>query len=124
MKDWLKARRAHAASEAEETPAVSTAETMAQSILAAVALRTGNALIKHSVEHGILGRAPSVVKGAASAATGVKLPKAARPKRSIGTKLAMAAATRIATRSVPGAIVVGGALLAKTLYDRKRAKRP
>ena len=28
-------------------------------------------------------------------------------------------ATRLATRSVPGAIIVGGALLAKTLYDRK-----
>ncbi len=34
-----------------------------------------------------------------------------------------AAAVRIATRSVPGAIVVGGGLLAKTLYDRKRAKQ-
>ena len=31
-------------------------------------------------------------------------------------------ATRIATRSVPGAILVGGGLLAKTLYDRKRAR--
>lgn len=30
-----------------------------------------------------------------------------------------AVATRLATRSVPGAILVGGALLAKTLYDRK-----
>ena len=37
--------------------------------------------------------------------------------------LAGAAAVRIATRSVPGAIVIGGGLLAKTLYDRKRAKR-
>ncbi len=33
------------------------------------------------------------------------------------------AAVRIATRSVPGAIVVGGGLLAKTLYDRKQAKQ-
>ena len=30
-----------------------------------------------------------------------------------------AVATRLATRSVPGAIIVGGALLAKTLYERK-----
>ncbi len=37
--------------------------------------------------------------------------------------LAGAAAVRIATRSVPGAIVVGGGLLAKTLYDRRRAKQ-
>jgi hypothetical protein len=37
--------------------------------------------------------------------------------------IAGAALVRIATRSVPGAIVVGGGLLAKTLYDRRRAKR-
>lgn len=35
--------------------------------------------------------------------------------------IAGAAAVRIATRSVPGALAVGGALLAKTLYDRRRA---
>jgi len=28
---------------------------------------------------------------------------------------------RVATRSVPGAIVVGGALIAKRLYDRRHA---
>jgi hypothetical protein len=33
------------------------------------------------------------------------------------------AATRIATRSIPGAIAVGGAILAKKLYDRRKAKR-
>ena len=98
-------------------------ETAAHSIIAAVALRTGNALLKQSVERGILARAPGVVKAAATAAAGIKVPKAGRPKRSLATKLAMAAATRIATRSVPGAIMVGGALLAKTLYDRKRAKK-
>ncbi len=32
-------------------------------------------------------------------------------------------ATRIATRSLPGALAVGGALVAKTLYDRHKAKR-
>jgi hypothetical protein len=32
-------------------------------------------------------------------------------------------ATRIATRSIPGALLVGGALVAKTLYDRRKAKR-
>lgn len=32
-----------------------------------------------------------------------------------------AVAVRIATRSVPGAIVVGGAMIAKRLYDRRHA---
>jgi hypothetical protein len=32
-------------------------------------------------------------------------------------------ATRIATRSIPGALAVGGVLLAKTIYDRRKDKR-
>ena len=34
-----------------------------------------------------------------------------------------AVAVRVATRSVPGAILVGGAVVAKRLYDRKRSKQ-
>lgn len=45
-------------------------------------------------------------------------------KPSIARKLAGAAILRVATRSVPGAIVVTGGLIAKTLYDRRRAKTP
>ncbi len=32
-------------------------------------------------------------------------------------------ATRIATRSIPGALLVGGAILAKTVYDRRKERR-
>ena len=32
-------------------------------------------------------------------------------------------ATRIATRSIPGALLVGGALLAKTLYDKRKESK-
>ncbi|MFX8370036.1 hypothetical protein ABTL62_19460, partial [Acinetobacter baumannii] len=42
--------------------------------------------------------------------------------RTIGHTLVGTALARVATGSVPGAIVVGGGLLAKTLYDRKRAR--
>lgn len=45
--------------------------------------------------------------------------KAGRPTLLGG--IAGAVAVRVATRSVPGAIVVGGAVLAKRLYDRRRA---
>ena len=31
-------------------------------------------------------------------------------------------ATRIATRSLPGALLVGGALVAKAVYDRRKAR--
>jgi hypothetical protein len=50
-------------------------------------------------------------------------PGAPKMKRSLTGALAGAAIVRIATRSVPGAIVVGGGLLAKALYDRRRARR-
>ena len=40
----------------------------------------------------------------------------------MGQTLVSTALARIATRSVPGAIVIGGGLLAKTLYDRRRGK--
>ena len=32
-------------------------------------------------------------------------------------------ATRIATRSIPGALLVGGALLAKTVYDKRKKRK-
>ena len=52
--------------------------------------------------------------------------KGAIGKRSKGSGLLGAgiglAATRIATRSVPGALVVGGLYIAKKLYDRRRTQ--
>jgi hypothetical protein len=47
----------------------------------------------------------------------------AKSKGGLKKAIAGAAITRIATRSVPGAIMVGGGILAKALYDRRRAKR-
>jgi hypothetical protein len=32
-------------------------------------------------------------------------------------------ATRIATRSIPGLLLVGGAIAAKTIYDKRRGRR-
>lgn len=91
-----------------------------RSILAGIAMRAGSTLLKRGVDRGILGAAPEVLKSAAKAA-GAAAAKTAKPKkRGLGTRLLTAAATRIATRSVPGAIVVGGALLAKTLHDRRK----
>lgn len=57
-----------------------------------------------------------------NAAIDKALPQGASGKTGLIGKLAGAAALRIATRSIPGAIVVGGGLLAKTLYDRRRAR--
>ncbi|MFM5948480.1 MAG: hypothetical protein ACKOPM_04510 [Novosphingobium sp.] len=42
-------------------------------------------------------------------------------RKSLLGGIAGAVAVRVATRSVPGAIVVSGAVIAKRLYDKRRA---
>ena len=54
-------------------------------------------------------------------AAGSGLSKGGLAKGGLTKGLAGAAMARIATRSVPGAIVIGGGLLAKMLYDRRHA---
>lgn len=46
-----------------------------------------------------------------------------KAKRSLMAGVAGAVAMRLATRSVPGAIVVTAGLVAKKLYDRRRAAK-
>ncbi len=113
---------------AEAAPASSdSVGSVTRSILAGIVMRTGSTLLKRGVDRGILGAAPEVLKSAAKAAgvaaAGAAATKAPKPKRGIGSRLLTAAATRIATRSVPGAIVVGGALLAKTLHERRKNRK-
>lgn len=78
-------------------------------ILATVALRGGGMLVRRGIEKALLGRryspekAKSIIKG-----------------RTMTQALLGTAAARVATTSVPGAIIVGGGLLAKTLYDRHK----
>lgn len=44
-------------------------------------------------------------------------------KPSLGRRIASAALVRVATRSVPGAIIVGGGLIAKALHDHRKARK-
>jgi hypothetical protein len=82
---------------------------MTNLIIADIALRGGGRLLRHVVERTLLGvkyppaKAHDIVKG-----------------RSMAQTLLGTAAARIATRSVPGALLVGGGLLAKALYDRQK----
>ena len=79
--------------------------------IADIALRGGAALVRHTIERAVLGKkygprkAAKVIKG-----------------RSLKESLLHGALARVALRSVPGAIVVGGVLVAKTLYDRNKAR--
>ncbi|MEZ5743999.1 MAG: hypothetical protein R3D89_09850 [Sphingomonadaceae bacterium] len=78
-------------------------------LIADIVLRGGSFLVKRGIEKGLLGvkyapgKAEKIIKG-----------------RTMGEALIGTAIARIATRSVPGAILVGGGMLAKTLYDRKK----
>jgi hypothetical protein len=84
---------------------------MTNLIIADIALRGGGRLLRHVIERNLLGvkytpdKARDIVKGRSMAQT------------LIGTAVA-----KIATRSVPGALLVGGGLIAKTLYDRNRKR--
>lgn len=79
--------------------------------IADIALRGGSILARRAVEQAVLGRkvgsrqARNILKG-----------------RTLGETMLHGVLARVALRSVPGAIVVGGALVAKTLYDRRKAR--
>lgn len=79
-------------------------------LIADVALRGSAMLARRAVERGLLGskyssrKASAILKG-----------------RTFGETLLHTAIARVAVRSTPGAILVGGGLLAKTLYDRARS---
>ncbi len=81
-------------------------------VLADIALRGGGLLVRHAIERGLLGRryapekASKILKG-----------------RTVSEALLGTAVAKLATKSVPGAILVGGGLLAKTLYDRRKGDR-
>lgn len=79
-------------------------------ILADLALRGGQALVRRGVERGLLKGEP-VPQG--RVVHGQSLPETV-----VGTVLAT-----MARRSVPGALLVGGGLIAKALADRYRARK-
>ncbi len=85
---------------------------MTNLLIADLALRGGGQLLRHAVERTVLGAKFSPAKA-----------KNVIAGRSMFQTLIGTAVARIATRSIPGAIVVGGGLLAKALYDRRQGKR-
>jgi len=80
-------------------------------LLADLALQGGSLLVRKGLEKGFLGEKYAPAKAA-------QILK----RRTLGQALVGSALVKLATRSVPGAIVVGGGLLAKTLYDRRKQK--
>ncbi|MEB3416886.1 hypothetical protein VCJ71_12515 [Alteriqipengyuania sp. WL0013] len=75
-------------------------------------LRSVGRIARQTVEKGLLQRR-----------YGRNFAKDAVENRSMLHALAAYGATKVATRSLPGAALVGGGLLAKTLWDRSRGRR-
>lgn len=80
-------------------------------IIADIALRSAGRLVRHAVERALLSTSHPT-KTAEEILAGRSLGQMA-----VGTLLA-----RVATGSVPGALVVGGGMLAKALYDRSKSR--
>jgi hypothetical protein len=80
-------------------------------VIADIALRGGGRLLRHLIERSLLSvkypsdKAHRIIQG-----------------RTMKQTLIGTAAARIATRSVPGALIVGGWLVARALYDRSKSR--
>jgi len=77
-----------------------------------IALRSAGRLSRMAVEKAVLGKQ-----------YGTKFAKEAVENRSMLQTLAAYGVTKVATRSVPGALVVGTGLALKVLFDRSQSKR-
>lgn len=96
----------------KDSAAEANGEKSPSSTLAGLALRHGAKLARRSIDKrlSIGGISADDVDSAFTA-------------RSLVGTIALTAATRLATRSVPGALVVGSGLVAKALYERHKRKR-
>lgn len=81
-------------------------------IMANAIVRTGSILFRQAVEKRML-----------KDRYGKETARSIVENKSMGSTLFSLALSRIASRSSTGAIAVGGGMIAKTLYDRRRAKK-
>ena len=104
-------KQANKVAEAAKEVSPPSPNPMTNVVLADIALRTGGQLMRHAIERSVLGmkydkkKARDIVKG-----------------RSMTQALVGTAIARLATRSVPGALLVGGGMLAKALFDRRKSR--
>lgn len=77
-----------------------------------VLLRAGGRLMRTTLEKGLLANR-----------YGKQSAKKMVDNRSMTMALASYAVSRFATRSIPGALIVGTGLAAKTLFDRRQSRR-
>ena len=92
-----------------DTQSSAPRSTLLRVLTADFALRAGSYALRHAVRGGLVsGKAADVVPDHPPA---------------VSTRLLTAVASTVATRSVPGALLVGTGLIARTLYHRGLARR-
>jgi len=82
-------------------------------LIADILLRGASTLFRHSVEKRIAKASSENDDDAQELLDG----------RTLLTSLGLYGASKLATRSVPGLLIVGGGLVVKTLYDRGKARQ-
>lgn len=81
-------------------------------LIADLAIRAGSHIVRRGVEKGLL-----------SGRYGKDTARQIVHNKSLGRTVVSAILARVATRSVPGAVLIGGGALAKTLLDRRKTRR-
>ncbi len=81
-------------------------------MMADVAIRAGSYIVRRAVEKGFL-------RGRYGKDTAREIVQ----NRTLGKSLVSFGLASLATRSLPGAVIVGGGAIAKALYDRRKGKR-
>ena len=106
-----KVARGQARARGEAVPGLSP-NPAANLIMANAIVRTGSILLRRAVDKRMLrGR------------YGKDTAEAAAENQGLGSTLTALALSKVAARSTTGAVVVGGGMLAKALYDRRQAKK-
>ncbi|TMM46696.1 hypothetical protein [Qipengyuania marisflavi] len=105
------ARAGRKASDENTVPGPST-DPSTNLIIHDIVLRSAGRLTRLTLEKGLLGRR-----------YGTRFAKDVVENRSLLHTLAAYGVTKLATRSLPGAALVGGGLLVKTIFDRSKSKR-
>ena len=80
-------------------------------MFADVAIRAGSYVVRRAIEKGML-------RGRYGKDTAHQIIE----NKTLGQTLVSFGLARLATRNLPGAMIVGGGALAKTLYDRSKSK--
>ena len=95
----------------EDVPGPST-NPMTNILLADLMIRAGSYVMRDAIDRGML-------RGRYGRETAREMIK----NKSLGQQAISFALAKVATRSLPGALLVGGGALAKTIFDRSQKRR-